>query len=55
MRAYLKSAMPFLGVPEPARTAALKPVFAAHRFDDRDGWRAAVLALWDGAEFREER
>lgn len=55
MRAYMKSAMPFLGVPKPARTAALKPVFAAHRIDDGDSWRSAVLALWDGAEFREER
>ncbi|WP_053202781.1 DNA alkylation repair protein [Jiangella muralis] len=55
MRAYMKSAMPFLGVKKPARTAALKPVFAAHRLPDDDGWRAAVLALWDGAEFREER
>ncbi|SDU74169.1 3-methyladenine DNA glycosylase AlkD [Jiangella alkaliphila] len=55
MRAYMKSAMPFLGVPKPARTAALRPVFAEHRVDDGDGWRAAVLVLWDGAEFREER
>jgi 3-methyladenine DNA glycosylase AlkD len=55
MRAYMKSEMPFLGVPKPARTAALKPVFAAHRVDDGVSWRSAVLALWDGAEFREER
>lgn len=57
MRVYMKSAMPFLGVPKPARTAALKPVFAAHRLDGDDGgrWRATVLELWDGARFREER
>lgn len=55
MRAYMKSAMPFLGAPKPVRTAALKPVFAAHRLDDAGRWRATVLALWDGAEFREER
>nr|WP_238992836.1 DNA alkylation repair protein [Jiangella aurantiaca] len=55
MRAYMKSEMPFLGVPKPARTAALKPVFTAHRIDDGDSWRATVLELWDSAEFREER
>lgn len=55
MRAYMKSVMPFLGAPKPARTAALKPVFAAHRLQDDDGWRATVQELWDGAEFREER
>ncbi|TDC48178.1 DNA alkylation repair protein [Jiangella ureilytica] len=55
MRAYMKSEMPFLGVPKPARTAALEPVFAEHRIDDGVSWRSAVLTLWDGAEFREER
>lgn len=55
MRAYMKSEMPFLGVPKPARTAALKPVFAEHRIVDGVSWRSAVLTLWDGAEFREER
>lgn len=55
MRTYMKSEMPFLGVPKPVRTAALRPVFAAHRLDDGDSWRAAVLRLWDGAQFREER
>ncbi|SEE92105.1 DNA alkylation repair protein [Jiangella alba] len=55
MRAYVKSAMPLLGIKKPARTAALRPVFAAHPLRDADGWRATVLELWDGAGFREER
>ncbi|PZF81071.1 DNA alkylation repair protein [Jiangella anatolica] len=55
MRAYMKSAMPFLGVPKPARSAALKPVFSTHQRTDEGTWRATVLELWDGARFREER
>ncbi|MGH8823246.1 MAG: DNA alkylation repair protein [Jiangellaceae bacterium] len=55
MQAYMKSAMPFLGVPKPARTAALRPVFRSHVLPDRESWEATVRLLWDRAEFREER
>lgn len=55
MRDYMKSEMPFLGVPTPARTAALRPVLAAHPIPDPAGWRDTVLALWRGATHREER
>ncbi|TDD98258.1 DNA alkylation repair protein [Jiangella asiatica] len=55
MRAYMKSAMPFLGVQKPARTAALRAVFRDHPLPDAASWQAAVLALWDGATYREER
>ncbi len=44
-----------LGVPRPERTAALRPVLAEHRLPDADRWRAAVLQLWRGATYREER
>jgi 3-methyladenine DNA glycosylase AlkD len=53
MQAYMKSAMPFLGVAAPARTALLRelrPLLA-----DRAAVRAAAEALWDGAQAREER
>jgi len=55
MQAYMKSAMPFRGIPKPARTAALRPVFRAHVLEDRESWEATVRLLWDSAEFREER
>ena len=55
MRAYMKSVMPMLGVPRPERTAALRPLLAEHLLPDAGRWRAAVLALWRGATYREER
>jgi 3-methyladenine DNA glycosylase AlkD len=54
MRAYMKSAMPFLGAAAPRR-AALRRVFADHRIDSAPEWRRAVLSLWREAEYREER
>ncbi|WP_329789930.1 DNA alkylation repair protein [Lentzea sp. DG1S-22] len=52
MQAYMKSGMPFLGVPKPARVALLKslPVIP-----DRDEWLSAVQTLWREATYREER
>jgi 3-methyladenine DNA glycosylase AlkD len=55
MRAYMKSAMPFLGVPTPARTAALRPVLAAHPLTDPATWRGTVRTLFQEATYREER
>jgi 3-methyladenine DNA glycosylase AlkD len=55
MRAYMKSAMPFLGVTKPARVAALRPVFATHPPQERATWEASVRALYDDADYREER
>lgn len=55
MQAYMKSAMPFLGVPKPVRVKALRPVFAAHPLPDAASWQATILAIWRGAAYREER
>lgn len=55
MQAYMKSAMPYLGVASTSRRAALKAVFAGLDWPDRAAWQADVLALWRGARFREER
>jgi 3-methyladenine DNA glycosylase AlkD len=55
MQSYMKSAMPYLGVPKPARERALRPVFAARVLPDASVWSATVLALWRRAQFREER
>ncbi|AYY15494.1 DNA alkylation repair protein [Actinobacteria bacterium YIM 96077] len=55
MRAYMKSDIPFLGAQKPDRVRALRPVFRDHVLSDRECWEATVRALWDGAQFREER
>ena len=49
MQAYMKSEMPFLGVPSPEVKRICR---VAPRPDD---WRAAFLDLWRGATHREER
>lgn len=55
MQAYMKSAMPFLGVPSTARRAAEKRAFAAVELPTAESFRDAVLSLWRGASYREER
>ena len=52
---YMKSAMPFHGVGNPQRRAALRPVWAAHPLTGSDEWQGAIAELWDTAEHREER
>ena len=53
MQAYMKSAMPFLGVQKPARDALAREVFAVPL--DFDEWQDTVLRLWREATYREER
>jgi len=55
MQAYMKSPMPYLGVPKPARALALRPILAARTLPDSASWTATVLALWRDAAYREER
>ena len=55
MRAYMKSAMPYRGVPVPAVRALCREIFASPRLATAAAWQAAVLALWRGAGYREER
>lgn len=52
---YMKSALPYRGLTAPQLKAALKPLLAVYRPDDRDAWESTVRALWDDAAFREER
>lgn len=54
-QAYMKSAMPFLGVRVPDVRRLAAAVVARHPFDSPDQQRATVLELWRTAEFREER
>lgn len=53
-RAYMKSALPYVGLGAPALRALLRPVLAEHRFADRAQWEAAVLELFEDATHREE-
>jgi 3-methyladenine DNA glycosylase AlkD len=55
MQRYMKSEMPFRGVPSPKRRALGKTLFDAYPLSDVDKWRATVLSLWRDAEYREER
>jgi len=55
MQAYMKSAMPYLGVTTPQRARALHPLFEALELPTAAAWRRAVLGLWRGARYREER
>jgi 3-methyladenine DNA glycosylase AlkD len=55
MQAYMKSAMPYLGVQSSPLRQALKPLFAARPLPTFEAWRDAVAAVWRGARYREER
>jgi 3-methyladenine DNA glycosylase AlkD len=54
-QAYMKSAMPYHGVPTDLLRATCKEVFADLHLPTREEWRTRVLELWRGAKFREER
>jgi 3-methyladenine DNA glycosylase AlkD len=55
MQAYMKSAMPYHGIRMADLRAACKRVFDQHPPTSCEEWQAAVLELWRGAKFREER
>src|SRR5262245_15949046 len=55
MQQYMKSAMPYLGVPAPALRAVCKRVLAEIPLPTAAAWRRAALSLWRGARYREER
>jgi 3-methyladenine DNA glycosylase AlkD len=55
MQAYMKSAMPYHGVPTPLLRQVCKSTFTDVRFATASHWQAQVLHLWRGARFREER
>jgi 3-methyladenine DNA glycosylase AlkD len=55
MQAYMKSAMPYHGVPTPLLRQVCKATFADVRFATASQWQAQVLDLWRDARFREER
>jgi len=54
-QAYMKSEMPFRGVPSPVQKRLWRDVFAAHLLETATDWTRVVLELWRPAAFREER
>jgi 3-methyladenine DNA glycosylase AlkD len=55
MRAYMKSEMPFRGVPKPPRERLLKALVVAHPLADAAELVDVADTLWTGAAYREER
>lgn len=55
MQAYAKSSMPYLGVTAVPLRRVCREVFATLDLPTAAAWRRAVLGLWRGAGFREER
>jgi 3-methyladenine DNA glycosylase AlkD len=55
MQAYMKSAMPYHGVPTPVLRQVCKTTFADVHYATASQWQAQVLDLWRNARFREER
>ena len=55
MQAYMKSAMPYLGVSAVPLRQVCKSAFSGLTWPDSAAWQAEVLAIWRGARHREER
>ncbi|MDE1821745.1 MAG: DNA alkylation repair protein [Euryarchaeota archaeon] len=55
MQAYMRSRMPFHGVHAEETRRRAREVFSGVQFTTPAEWRATLVALWDGARFREER
>jgi hypothetical protein len=55
MQAYMKSAMPYLGVSVPHVRRLTRAAARQQPPADLDELEQAARTLWDGAEFREER
>jgi 3-methyladenine DNA glycosylase AlkD len=55
MQAYMKSAMPYLGVSAVPLRQTCREVFKGLSWPDGKAWQAEVLAIWRGATHREER
>ena len=53
-QAYMKSTMPFFGLPAPRLKAELRPLLRDWDPADETSWASTVRALWDEATHREE-
>lgn len=54
-QAYMKSSMPYLGVTVPKCRRIARSVFKSNPLPDALAWERAILELWRGATYREER
>lgn len=54
MQAYMKSAMPYMGVPSTQMRAVCQKVFGNLQYDSGALWQADILEIWRNARFREE-
>ncbi|WP_283134297.1 DNA alkylation repair protein [Rhizohabitans arisaemae] len=55
MQAYMKSELPFRGVPAGPRRQILRALFLEQPLRSARDWQLSALALWREAEYREER
>jgi len=55
MQAYMKSTMPYHGVPAPLLRKICRTAFADMPFVTAADWQEQVLGIWRDAHFREER
>jgi len=55
MQAYMKSSMPYLGVPAVPLRAICKRLFGEIELKNARQWERLVLGLWENAKYREER
>jgi 3-methyladenine DNA glycosylase AlkD len=53
-QAYMKSAMPYFGLPSPRLEGELRPLLRGWQPASRVQWETTVLTLWDEATHREE-
>ena len=53
-QAYMKSAMPYFGLPAPRLKAELRPLLQKWQPVDDEPWAGTVRVLWDEATHREE-
>jgi 3-methyladenine DNA glycosylase AlkD len=54
MQQYMKSSMPYHGVPAPLLRQVCRHTFAPLEFDDAQAWQQSVLHIFRNARFREE-
>ncbi|MDP6376617.1 MAG: DNA alkylation repair protein [Pseudomonadales bacterium] len=54
-RAYMKSEMPYLGIPAPVLRRVTRQQIKEHPFASQQQWLAAVLDVWQNARYRELR
>ena len=54
MQRYMKSVMPYHGVPTPVARRIYREVFSSVVFKNADEWQSAVRHIWRHAKYREE-